>query len=83
MPPFARLGLSPRKRWTEAEINRAPRKAEVYFERALDVARGQQAKSCEPSVAMSLARQSRDQGKAQQARELLEGGLRRGSTRAI
>jgi tetratricopeptide (TPR) repeat protein len=48
-----------------------PAKAEAYFERALAVARQQQAKSFELRAAMSLARLWRDQGKAQQARELL------------
>ena len=42
-----------------------------YFERALAVARQQQAKSWELRAAMSLARLWRDQGKPQQARELL------------
>jgi predicted ATPase len=46
-------------------------KAETYFERALAVARQQQAKSWELRAAMSLARLWRDQGKVQQARELL------------
>jgi predicted ATPase len=46
-------------------------KAEAYFERALAVARQQQAKSWEFRAAMSLARLWRDQGKVQQARELL------------
>jgi predicted ATPase len=46
-------------------------KAEAYFERALAVARAQQAKSCELRVAMSMARLWRDQGKRQQARDLL------------
>src|SRR5262245_9204355 len=46
-------------------------KAEYYFERALAVARAQQAKSWELRAAMSLARLWRDQGKPQQARELL------------
>ena len=41
------------------------------FERALAVARRQQAKSWELRVAMSLAGLWRDQGKVQQARELL------------
>ena len=44
---------------------------EAYFERALSVARKQQAKSWELRAAMSLARLWRDQGKVQQARELL------------
>jgi predicted ATPase len=72
-----------KERWYEAEINRiageislkSPEpdaaKAEAYFERSLVVARQQQAKSWELRAAMSLARLWRDQGKAQQARELL------------
>ena len=72
-----------RETWFEAEINRiageiallSPEpdaaKAEAYFERALAVARQQQAKSWELRAAMSLARLWRDQGKPQQARELL------------
>ncbi len=46
-------------------------KAEAYFERALAVARKQQAKSWELRAAISMARVWRDQGKPQQARELL------------
>jgi predicted ATPase len=46
-------------------------KAEAEFERALAVARQQQAKSWELRAAMSLARLWRSQGKVQQARELL------------
>ena len=46
-------------------------KAKAYFERALAVARQQQAKSWELRASMSLARLWRDQGKLQQARELL------------
>jgi class 3 adenylate cyclase/predicted ATPase len=46
-------------------------KAEAHFERALAVARQQQAKSWELRAAMSMARLWRDQGKPQQARELL------------
>jgi hypothetical protein len=46
-------------------------KAEAYFERALAVARQQQAKSWELRASMSLARLWRSQGKVQQARELL------------
>jgi predicted ATPase len=68
--------------WWEAEIARIEgvlalkalpdaAKAEAYFERALAVARQQQAKSWELRAAMSLARLWRDQGKVQQARELL------------
>src|SRR4029077_20525523 len=69
--------------WYEAEINRiageialkSPQpdaaKAEVYFDRALAVARQQQAKSWELRASMSLARLWRDQGKVSEARELL------------
>ena len=72
-----------KERWCEAEINRiageitlmSPEpeaaKAQAYFERALAVAHQQQAKSWELRAAMSLARLWRDQGKPQQARELL------------
>jgi predicted ATPase len=71
------------ERWYEAEVNRiageiallSPErdtaKAEASFERALAVARQQQAKSWELRAAMSMARLWRDQGKPQQARELL------------
>jgi predicted ATPase len=71
------------ERWCEGEVNRvtgeialmSPKRdapqAESYFERALAVARQQQAKSWELRAAMSLARLWRDQGKVQQARELL------------
>ena len=45
--------------------------AEVEFTRALAVARQQQAKSWELRAVMSLSRLWRDQGKVQQARELL------------
>ena len=45
--------------------------AEVEFTRALTVSRQQQAKSWELRAATSLARLWRDQGKVQQARELL------------
>ena len=72
-----------KERWFEAEANRiaddialrspAPdiAKAEAYFERALAVARQQQAKSWELRAAMSMARLWRDQGKRDEARELL------------
>ena len=46
-------------------------KAEACFERALAVARQQQAKSWELRAAMSMARMWRDQGKRQQAHDLL------------
>jgi class 3 adenylate cyclase/predicted ATPase len=68
--------------WYEAEVHRiageialmSPEraaKAEAYFERALAVARAQQAKSWELRAAMSMARLWRDQGKRDQAREFL------------
>jgi predicted ATPase len=69
--------------WCEAEVNRIAgeialksperdaEKAEGYFERALSVARAQQAKSWELRAAMSLARFWRDQGKRDEARDLL------------
>ena len=72
-----------KERWCEAEVNRVAgeivlkspepnaAKAETYFERALRVARQQQAKSWELRAAMSLAHLWRSQGKVQQARELL------------
>ncbi len=46
-------------------------KAEAHFERALAVARQQQAKSLDLRAAMSMARLWRDQGKRDEARELL------------
>jgi predicted ATPase len=46
-------------------------KAQACFERALTVARAQQAKSWELRAAMSMARLFRDQGKRAAARELL------------
>jgi len=46
-------------------------KAEAYFECALAVARQQQAKSWELRAAMSMARLWRDQGKREEARDLL------------
>jgi predicted ATPase len=70
-------------KWCEAEVNRiageitlmSPEpeaaKAQAYFERALSGARQQRAKSWELRASMSLARLWRDQGKVQQARELL------------
>ena len=61
-------------------------KAEAYFERALIVARQQQAKSWELVAAMSMARLWRDQGKRGDARDLLApvyAGLPKASTRAI
>jgi class 3 adenylate cyclase/predicted ATPase len=67
----------------EAEVNRIggeialmssdPRvtKAEAYFDRALAVAREQQAKSWELRAAMSMARLKRNQGKRDEARGVL------------
>jgi predicted ATPase len=48
-----------------------PEKAEAYFDRALAVARSQQAESWELRAAMSIARLWRDRGKRDEARELL------------
>jgi predicted ATPase len=71
------------ERWIEAEVHRTagevalvgPKrdaaKAETYFDRALAIAHQQQAKSWELRAATSLAALWRDQGKVQQARELL------------
>jgi len=75
--------VTTKETWFEAEVNRiagevallSPEpdaaKAETHFERALAIARQQQAKSWELRAAMSMARLWRDQGKPQQARELL------------
>jgi len=72
-----------KERWYQAEINRIggeialkspeadARKAEANFERALAGARQQQAKSWELRAAMSMARFWRDQGKRDDARNLL------------
>jgi predicted ATPase len=72
-----------KQRWCEAETNRIAGEialltpdpdaanAEAKFKQALTVARQQQAKSWELRASMSLARLWRDQGKPQQARELL------------
>ena len=69
--------------WFEAEIKRMAgeialllpdpdaTKAEEYFEHALAVARQQQAKSWELRAAVSMARLWYDQGKRQQAHDLL------------
>jgi predicted ATPase len=71
------------ERWWESEVHRIAgeialkaleldtAKAEAYFEHALAVARAQQAKSLELRAAMSMARLWRDQGKREEARELL------------
>ena len=72
-----------KERWCEAEVNRiageiallSPEsdvaKAEAHFERALAVAREQQEKSWELRAAMSMVRLWRDQGKRDEARDLL------------
>jgi class 3 adenylate cyclase/predicted ATPase len=72
-----------KERWCESDVHRTAgeialmssdantAKAEAYFERALAVAREQQAKSWELRAAMSMARLWRDQGKQQQAHDLL------------
>jgi pentatricopeptide repeat protein len=69
--------------WSEAEVHRiageialvAPErgaaKAQEFFQHALTVARQQQAKSWELRAAMSMARLWRDQGKRDEARDLL------------
>jgi len=87
-----------KEKWYEADVHRVAgqvtlmmpepdaAKAESYFQRALAVARAQQAKSWELRAAMSLARLWREQGKPRQARDLLApitAGSPRGSTRAI
>jgi predicted ATPase len=54
-----------------ARAGRNEGKAESHFERALTIARQQQAKSWELRAAMSMARLWRDQGKREEARELL------------
>jgi hypothetical protein len=70
---------SPKMRWQfrkcslpiASDVKVRGAKAEEYFQRALVVARQQQAKSWELRASMSLARLWRDQGKVQQARELM------------
>jgi class 3 adenylate cyclase/predicted ATPase len=72
-----------KEKWFEAEVHRTAgeielmssqpdtAKARLCFERALTVAREQQAKSWELRAAMSMARLWRDQGKREEACELL------------
>jgi class 3 adenylate cyclase/predicted ATPase len=79
----AMIAAEAKERWYEAEVNRiageiallAPQpdmaKAEAYFERALAVAREQQAKSWELRAAMSMARLRRVQGKRDEAHRVL------------
>jgi predicted ATPase len=69
--------------WFEADVHRAAGEialmspeqdaagAQAHFERAIDVARLQKARSLELRAATSLARLWRDQGKRHEARELL------------
>jgi predicted ATPase len=71
------------ERWWEAEVARlrgvvllrqpetAPAEAEAWLQRALVVARRQEAKSLELRAAMSLARLWQQQGKRQEAHDLL------------
>jgi len=71
------------ERWHEAEVHRTAgeialmspdpdaTKAQAHFERALEVARAQQARSWELRAAISLGRLWRDQGKRAEARNLL------------
>ena len=56
--------LGTRRKWDTA-------KAEAYFEQALAIARAQRAKSWELCSATSMARLRRDQGKREEARDLL------------
>jgi class 3 adenylate cyclase/predicted ATPase len=71
-----------KEKWSEAEIQRMAgeialfgepdaAKAETYFEHALAIARAQQAKSWELRAAKSMARLWRDQGKRDEAHDLL------------
>ena len=71
------------ERWWEAEVHRlrgvlllqqpgtSPAEAEAWLQRALDVARRQEAKSLELRAAMSLSRLWQQQGKQAEARALL------------
>jgi predicted ATPase len=71
------------ERWCEAEVHRtageialmrpAPdiAKAQTYFERALEIARAQQARSWELRAATNLGRLWRDQGRCVEANDLL------------
>ena len=71
------------ERWWEAEICRLrgvvllqqpgtpPEEAEAWLQRALDVARRQEAKALELRAAMSLSRLWQQQGKREEARALL------------
>ena len=71
------------ERWYQAEAHRIAgeialtsaepdaAKAKAHFEHALAIARAQQAKSWDLRAAMSMARLRRDQGKPDEARDLL------------
>ena len=71
------------ERWCEADLHRAAgeiallsperdtAKAQTHFERALEIARAQQARSWELRAASSLARLKRDQGRRAEAHGLL------------
>jgi class 3 adenylate cyclase/predicted ATPase len=79
---FTAVETTKERRW-EAEINRIAGEialkspepytagVERYLERSIEIARQQQAKSWELRAAMSMARLWRNQGKRQEARELL------------
>jgi predicted ATPase len=79
----AMTAVASKETWCEAEVDRVAgelaligptpdaAKAEASFERALLVARQQQAKSWELRATVGLARLWRDQGKVRRARELL------------
>ena len=75
------MAQSTKEQWCEAELYRTKGKlfvqsgtitaAEPHFERALEIARRQQARSWELRAATSMARLWRGQGKRDEARDLL------------
>jgi predicted ATPase len=75
------MAESTKEQWCEPELYRTKGEvvlrsgdiaaAEADFKRAIVIARAQQAKSWELRAAMSMARLWRDQGKPDEARELL------------
>jgi len=75
------VGETTGERWSDAELHRVagelallrsePLEAEAHLENARSIARAQQARSWELRAAMSLARLWRDQGKRDEARDLL------------